>query len=345
MPPPEAVAHLEPELNLLAAWHESHGRDNVRAGIASIAVHLLVAIAAVSLPSVNPQAPEPAHVVQRVTPLIAPRELTQTAPNRGTPSKEFDLEGLLERPKIHSPAPTAPSPRPGFRSPESRTRPPGPAKLEEPPQIAQQLQQSAAPLPGMAVQAPPPEIQTQEKPRLAFEPVGTPLGTGRSPSGLGRITTPRASVDEAIRAAARPSRAGGQIVGDLGAGGGAIGEGMTLPPSLPKAASSLELLSDPLGIDFRPYLIQVLAAVRRNWFSVIPETAHFGRRGRVQIQFSISRDGKVPKLVIALPSGTDSLDRAAVAGISASNPFPPLPAAFQGEQIRLQLTFLYNLSN
>jgi outer membrane biosynthesis protein TonB len=38
-----------------------------------------------------------------------------------------------------------------------------------------------------------------------------------------------------------------------------------------------------------------------------------------------------------------ALDRAAVAGISASNPFPPLPAEFRGEQIRLQFTFLYNV--
>jgi len=34
---------------------------------------------------------------------------------------------------------------------------------------------------------------------------------------------------------------------------------------------------------------------------------------------------------------------AALAGISASNPFPPLPAGFRGDQIRLQLSFFYNL--
>jgi TonB family protein len=96
-------------------------------------------------------------------------------------------------------------------------------------------------------------------------------------------------------------------------------------------------------VDFKPYLIQVLAAVRRNWRSVIPERARLGRQGRVKIQFAIARNGSVPKLVIAMPSGTDALDRAAVAGISASNPFPPLPPAFRGEQVRLQLTFLYNI--
>jgi TonB family protein len=107
--------------------------------------------------------------------------------------------------------------------------------------------------------------------------------------------------------------------------------------------SNLQLLSDPTGVDFKPYLLQVLAAVRRNWMAVIPESAHMGRRGRVLIQFIIDRRGAVPKLVIAGASGTEAFDRAAVAGISASYPFPPLPADFKGDQIRLQLAFSYNI--
>ena len=44
-----------------------------------------------------------------------------------------------------------------------------------------------------------------------------------------------------------------------------------------------------------------------------------------------------------MPSGAEALDRAAVAGISASNPLPPLPTDYSGEVVRLQLTFLYNM--
>jgi TonB family protein len=97
-----------------------------------------------------------------------------------------------------------------------------------------------------------------------------------------------------------------------------------------------------LGVDFKPYLVQVLTAVRRNWLTVIPESAHMGRRGQVLIQFIIDRRGAVPKLVIASPSGIEAFDRAAVAGVSMSNPFPPLPPGYQGDQIRLQLAFSYN---
>ena len=107
-------------------------------------------------------------------------------------------------------------------------------------------------------------------------------------------------------------------------------------------ANAKYLLSDPQGADFRPYLLRILNSVRLNWFAVIPESARLGRRGKVVVQFAISKDGKVPKLIIASPSGADPLDRAAVAGISASNPFPPLPAEFKGSEIRLQLVFVYN---
>ena len=133
------------------------------------------------------------------------------------------------------------------------------------------------------------------------------------------------------------------MVGDPGTGSGGIGEMMNQPPSPGQPKSALELLSDPMGVDFRPYLIRVLANVRKNWFSIMPESAKLGRRGRVAIQFSIDRRGGVPKLVIVAGSGADPLDRAAVAGISASTPFPPLPPDFRGDQIRLQFTFSYNM--
>jgi TonB family protein len=150
-------------------------------------------------------------------------------------------------------------------------------------------------------------------------------------------------VDDVVRQTIRMKPNGGVVVTDmmdLPAGAGAT---LSATPNQGRAGSSLELLSDPQGIDFKPYLIRVLAAVRRNWFAVLPESARFGQRGRVLIQFAIAREGRVPKLVISTPSGVDALDRAAVAGISASNPFPPLPAEFKGDQIRLQLSFAYNM--
>jgi TonB family protein len=213
------------------------------------------------------------------------------------------------------------------------------------PQIeAPQIVAAAPPPPALGTQVPAPPPQTApEKPKLAFERPGVPMGSTAS-SGLGTVPVPKPSrsVTEAARQVAR---GGGQglVVGDddVPAPGSS-----PFSPSVPipgKLGSAVELLSDPMGVDFWPYLVKVLSTVRRNWFAVIPESARMGRQGRTAIQFSIDRGGTVPKLVISGPSGTEALDRAAVASISASNPFPPLPAEFRGGQIRLQFVFKYNV--
>src|ERR1700738_4764218 len=104
------------------------------------------------------------------------------------------------------------------------------------------------------------------------------------------------------------------------------------PPPEPPPASCGARRPEPAS-STGPYLMQVLAAVRRNWLAGVPEGAKAGRRGRGGDPFSLSRGGSVPKLVIVTNSGTDALDRAAVAGVSASNPFPPLPAEYKGDRI------------
>jgi TonB family protein len=335
---------------------ESYGRTAPRrawtAGAASVAVHL----AAVLLLALMP--PEFWRTrtssggglvieVPKPTPLVAPPfEITQKEPNQGKVSKEVNLESLLPKPRVQiPPSPPAPA-RPAFRLPAPLpAAPQPPPMLPEPPKVP--LQVAAAPpagRPEAPAPGPPPRIQTPEdNPKLAFESPAAAYGAGRQPvRGLAQIQRPQTSVQEAIRGAARGMQSGGLVLGDAG-DAGAGSEAVSLPGQPGRQGSRLELLSDPQGVDFRPYLTLVLSAVRRNWFAVIPESAKLGRRGRVQIQFAISRDGNVPKLVISTPSGTDSLDRAAVAGVSASNPFPPLPAEFHGNEIRLQFTFLYNL--
>jgi TonB family protein len=284
---------------------------------------------------------------RKITPLVAPPvELTQTAPNKGKVSHEMDLQGLLAKPPVTAPSSPPTSTRPAAPVEEATPRPrpiappvplPEPPKLESAPVGATEL---AANLTPKLAPLAPPQIQSEERPKLAFEKPGAPVLAAPQ----ARIPTPpRSSVEEVVKRSGRSPSAGGIVVGDLGEGVGGLGEALNLPPSPGKNASAVELLSDPMGADFRPYLIRILSAVRRNWHAVIPESARLGQRGRVLIQFAINRDGSVPKLVIALPSGSDPLDRAAVAGISASNPFPPLPPEFRGQQVRLQLTFSYNL--
>jgi TonB family protein len=83
--------------------------------------------------------------------------------------------------------------------------------------------------------------------------------------------------------------------------------------------------------------------VRRNWYSVIPESARLGEKGRVAIVFEILKDGSVPQIRLIGSSGSDPLDRAAAASIRASIPFPPLPEEFTGNHLVLEFIYLYNL--
>ena len=317
-----------------------------RALAISIAAHIVglafVVLAPVQWSPANRPVETMAEMRRRATPLVAPpppppQQLTQKEPNRGKISKEVDLESLLPRRAVQAP-PGAPRPK----AQPKRFDPPAPAPpiQASAPVISAEAPKIAAPGPSFgppaanpSVGAPPP---SQSQPKLAFETVPQPPNPPAA--GMGRLAPPRNTVDDAVRDIARNPGGGSLAVGDVLESGG-----LQLPrPGRP--GSRLELLSDPEGVDFRPYLLKVLQAVRRNWFAVIPESVKLGRRGRVVIQFAIDRQGRVPKLIIAMPSGAEALDRAAVAGISASNPLPPLPEEFKGDQVRLQFTFLYNMA-
>ncbi len=340
----EALVHSSvedpAELHLLTDWGQDRARVG-RAGVLSIAAHVAAVLALILIP--HSLAPTPRRVEQQITPLIEPpTELTQKAPNKGPIAKEVTVEGLQPRPRVEMPNRPPSTTRPAARMP-SPPQPP-PAAIPEPPQM-QAGNREVQPPRGLPVGPPtnqpvPPQIQEQEKPKLAFETPTAPPPSG----GIGTVTRPDTSVAGAIRELTHSGTPGGLTVGDeiSDGGSGGIGGGLNLPPSAGRQASSLELLSDTKGVDFRPYLLQVLQSVRRNWFAVYPESARMGLRGKVEAEFMIAKDGSVPKLVIVQHS-IPALERAAVAGIDASHPFPPFPPGFSGERIVLKLTFSYNM--
>jgi TonB family protein len=143
------------------------------------------------------------------------------------------------------------------------------------------------------------------------------------------------SAQEALRGGASPQQFGEMLPGAPSGGGG--GQGFL--------GGGLEMLTPTEGVDFTSYLARIVASVKRNWLSVMPESARLGEQGRVVLQFRIFRDGLVPNSEPGLmgTSGKEPLDRAAISSIRASSPFPPLPAAFSGPYIELRFMFLYNL--
>ena len=108
-------------------------------------------------------------------------------------------------------------------------------------------------------------------------------------------------------------------------------------------STDTQILSpNPKGIDFGPYLNQLLTRLRQNWYTSMPEMARLGQRGRVDIVFSVTRSGVVKDLLVVSHSGHDPLDKGALAAIQLSNPFQPLPAEYETD-LRLRIAFLYNM--
>ena len=335
------------ELHLLTEWGDpaSRGRSGV-AGVASVLVHIAGLILIVLLPSdfLSPP-PEPARVPTIVTPLVEPlTEFTQPTPTKGKITKEIDMAALQPRPTIQLPRGAPSTTQPMAQRPAAipSAPQPAPAALPEPPRVeavAKEPPKIELPFTNSAVPPPPPTV---EKPKLTLENVGGPPPP--VPPAQSKVAIPNTSVAEAIRQNSRGGNpSGGLMVGDPGAGSGGYGEGVNLPPSPGAQGSALELKSDPLGVDFRPYLTQILATIRRNWYAVMPESVKLGRHGKVGLLFAIVKSGNVSKVTYAFQSGADSLDKAAIAAISASNPFPPLPVEFKGDRVVLQLNFAYNV--
>jgi TonB family protein len=192
-----------------------------------------------------------------------------------------------------------------------------------------------SPAPGASASpAPPaPKKQDDQATRLRLEEVKPPAGGSGQRLDLG---TPGDAIQQSLQAAVRDRGSG--------AGGGygdSAGQLNNLNPNF--STEGPIILSDTKGVDFGPYLARVVYAVRRNWYAVIPEAARLGQKGRVAIVFEIVKDGSVPQLRLVGSSGLEPLDRAALSGIRASIPFPPLPPEFTGEHLVLQFNFLYNI--
>jgi TonB family protein len=196
------------------------------------------------------------------------------------------------------------------------------------------VQQQPQP-PQQAMMQPPPQPQAQPKqePPSANQmaKLQTPPVNPKSVFNTAPMSASRAITQAANAAAVNHGRYAGDD-GDLG-----LGQRQMTTRVGP------EILSDTMGVDFGPYLEIVKREVKRNWYNLIPQSVLF-KKGVVALQFSILKNGQVAGLQYVNGSGDVSLDRAAYGGITASDPFPPLPEEFTGPNLTLRFTFFYNLN-
>ncbi len=295
----------------------------------SVLAHVLLIIVIVNAPSLEKYLPKRA-VMAVHSRSDQDRKLTflDTSPDTQKPPKRPDTDKISDKNRV------AMSKQPQLDRKElkklldasraGRPSPPSPPPQQQsPPAGASQMAQQQ-PQPGQSQPQPPPS-QTA---RLQSPPVT------QKPS----FTTGPMSASKAIDQAARDAAMSrGRYPGD----NGDLGLGQRQPTA---RMGPMEIMTDTQGVDFGPYLQRVLHDVKQNWYNIIPESAMAPllKKGKVSIEFAITKNGQVAGLRYVNGSGDVALDRAAYGGITASNPFPPLPGEFGGQYLGLRFTFFYN---
>ena len=320
------------EVNLLNKEPSpEHNRAELIKSITSFAAHILFIALIILEPKIfPPHAPtreEDELARRQMTILLPPDALDElkAAPRPRPPAVHVDPRILR---KVAPPVPQpVPAPAPAPRPPE---------------RVVKELPSAPTPQPNSA----PPKPQPDDSPAKADAPkqplkLETPQQQPTEHSLLLPKSSLGHSLQDSIRESAKmnapsPVGGGGQVPSNSGIPG-ASGQA--------QAFGNMEMLTPTEGVDFNDYLHRVYITVKRNWFSVMPESVRLGDKGVVALQFRIMRNGTVPdgEPVRLAGSGKEPLDRAAVSSIRASNPFEPLPSQFSGPYIELRFTYYYNL--
>lgn len=300
----------------------------------SIIAHLLVFIALWNLPLIQKYVGWHTAVIVPVNPLqdqnttflALPPDL-QKATRRPNTNVQSDKDRIatsrhpeLDPKELRKILATPPPGAPGMSGPRAaQPSPPPQGMAQNPPSIQpQQGQQQVTQRPQFDSNQTA-RLQMPSQPKNSFNKFAAGMSAG-------------SAIQQAAQAAAaRHGTGGGGQEGDFGLGTGAHG----------RQQGALDILSDTQGVDFGPYLQRLLQNVRENWYHLIPESAEM-KKGKVAIEFAITKDGQVADMRLVASSGDVALDRPAWGSITASNPFPPLPHEFTGPYLSLRFRFYYN---
>jgi len=344
IPPQQAELNEEVLPHFLLELQDDLARSRMREAFwISLVIHFILLVAVITAPKYIVFSPT--RTVQTQQQMIENRQLTylDLPPDRQQTVRKPDTNIISDKDRIAVTKKPILDKKAIEQIRNLHSGPPGPPqRLQKPqPQVSPSQQQLAQqqpqqqtqqqPNPSTLAMARPP--QTVQEPKLEAIPQSKP----QPPSPI--FKQPAGSViDQATRAAAAGRAAGyGGAAGDYGVGFG--------NPQR-QVLGGAEILSDTMGVDFAPYLSRIQHDINRNWQAIIPEAAMppLMKRGRVILEFAITKDGRVADLRIANggKSGDVSLDRAAWGGVLGSNPFPPLPTDFHGEYIAIRCYFYYN---
>ena len=185
-------------------------------------------------------------------------------------------------------------------------------------------------------------VQTQTPPedlakREAIRPPAAkaPAMTVPLPNTKPVKATPSAPVRQAPDDARgrTPTRGAQTSAGSTAADTGVRGQGFGLSTGGGAGSgSSLEITGDFCCPE---YLSIMIARIRSAW------NQDQGARGTSLIRFTIQRNGSITDASIFKPSGTVTLDTAALRAVLATRTLPPLPDAFPNPTLTMRLSFEY----
>jgi TonB family protein len=311
--------------HMLAELEDELARSRMREAFwISVVVHIVIVLLVIFSPQWLPDWAQP-HLLRaedlartkEPTYLELPQDL-QKAPPKVRADKLSDKNRIAQSPHTPDPKTLEELRRGNQRPPGAQSIPQMQPQPQAPP--AGQPQQQTSNSQSAMNNFPQPRVQPQEQPRE------NPF---KMPGSAGDV------IAQAARNAPRMGSGGGS--------GGGAGYG-TGPVDRNARLGGFDVLSDTQGVDFGPYLSRVIQSIKNNWYNLIPEEARapLYKHGKVGIRFLITPSGKVAGLFIETPSGDIPLDRAAYGGITASDPFSPLPHEFHGPYLALRIRFFYN---
>ncbi len=192
------------------------------------------------------------------------------------------------------------------------------------------------PIAGRAVQveAPPDARPKPETPPAAKAPeMVAPDPTARPAAK----TPPKAVEKPADTSASRKPTSGAEVkAGDARAdtGGAPIPFGGLTRPS-GGGSSNSDAFTDYANFCCPAYLTQMTDLIKRNW------KQNQGAAGRVQVKFTIARDGRLSNVVVEKPSNVSLLDLESQRAILNTAQLPPLPREFTESALTVHLVFEY----
>ncbi len=292
--------------------------------VVSVAVHVVI-IGVLVFGLLEASQPPPPPVLQiTLIPQAPGSEGLAGGASSSTESATADASAAADvpsKPDIPAPAPVSPAqtempppppqpeiPKPTPASPEIPPPPPSPTKAVTP-----------AP-PQLVVSVPPPKPHYVPPRRPVRQEETRPRPTQPSPA---RQAAPVPAPAETKTALAAPPGAGpGQGQGAQGAGKGAIGN------------------SPGPGDDYLEKLYRHLLRYKK----YPPEAIGAKQQGRVEVAFTIARDGTISDTRIEKSSGSAMLDQATLALVQHASPAPALPDSYKGAAARVRFPIDYKLS-